>query len=312
MGLVSQRKLETMKKLIVAIALLFSNILSAQIKTTTMDSIINKVKGDRAYFDNLGNIYPADSTINIRNEQISGVACNWFTPQNIESDNIIIYLHGGSFSLGSLQSHKAMVSHLTRALKTKILFVDYALAPENPFPRGVSDVIKVYKAIMKRYPGAGIFFIGDSAGGGLAVSSIFSAANEHLKLPRGIVLISAWINLRCNNPSYEKRKTADPILTREALQEYASYYAGCNLDEADPSQMKFNRFPPTFLLVGSNEILYDDTENFYKTIKPIQANTTMKEYKNQNHVWLLTNIHSDASKAAVAEIKEFIEKTAKG
>ncbi len=96
----------------------------------------------------------------------------------------------------------------------------------------------------------------------------------------------------------------------EQLQKFL-FSLSHHLNEADPSQMKFNRFPPTFLLVGSNEILYDDTENFYKTIKPLQANTTMKEYKNQNHVWLLTNIHSDASKAAVREIKEFIEKTAK-
>lgn len=256
-----------------------------------MDSTIAKVKSDRAYFDNLGNVYAPDASVNIFNEQIGGVSCFWFTPKQVVGNSIIIYLHGGSFALGSLQSHRAMVSHISGTLKCQILFVEYARSPEKPFPHGVNDVVNVYKKIIKRNPHASIIFIGDSAGGGLAVSAVFCLKAGNLKLPDRVVLISPWINLRCNTVSFEKRKTADPILTKSLLQEYAAYYAPGNIDEADPSQLQFESFPPAFLLVGSNEVLFDDTKNFYDTIKSIQPTVKMKEYQGQNHVWLLTDIH---------------------
>lgn len=92
------------------------------------------------------------------------------------------------------------------------------------------------------------------------------------------------------------------------LQEYANYYAADNWNEANPGQLNFNRFPPLFILVGSNEILFDDSVTFYEKIKPVQPDTRMKEYKGQNHVWLLADIKSKASKSALADIKNFITK----
>lgn len=296
-----------MKKIAIPLVLFITGVLSGQTKTKTMESIATKVDSDRAFFTTLGNIYPADSAVNVSAEQISGVNCYWFTPREAKANQVILYLHGGSFALGSVQSHKAMVSNITSALGSRILFVEYSLAPEKPFPNGVNDVVKVYKEILKRNPGTKILFMGDSAGGGLAISAINFLGKENLKSPDALITISAWINLRCNTTSYETRKKADPILTQEMLQEYAGYYASKNIHEADPSQMKFKSFPPTFLLVGSNEILFDDTENFYSAIKVLQPKIKMKEYEDQNHVWLLSNIHSNESKAALQDIREFIE-----
>lgn len=283
--------------------------LLAQTRNNIMDSVLNKVNADREFFNSLGDTYPADYSVEITSEQIEGVTCYWFEPDNFDENKIIMYLHGGSFVLGSIQSHKPMVSHFASALSARVLFIEYALAPEKPFPNGVNDVLKVYRELICKYPDAKISIIGDSAGGGLSVSFLKMVIKEKLQMPASVVLISPWLNLKCNTESYESRKDIDPVLTRDMLLEYANYYAGNDWDKADPSQLNFNCFPPLFILVGSNEILFDDSKYFYEKIKPVQPMTKMKEYKNQCHVWLLTDIKSEASKTALTDIKKFITET---
>src|ERR1700726_3150219 len=133
-----------------------------------MDSILNQVNADRAVFNSLGNIYPADGSVEISSELIEGVTCYWFVPDSFDKNKIVIYLHGGMFVLGSIEGYKAMISHFASAFSTKVLFIEYALAPEKPFPNGINDILKVYRQLIGRYPKAKITLMGDSAGGALA------------------------------------------------------------------------------------------------------------------------------------------------
>jgi epsilon-lactone hydrolase len=274
-----------------------------------MDIISNTVNADRAVFDSLGNIYPADSSVEISGEPIEGVACHWFVPDRFDKNKIVIYLHGGMFVLGSIAGYKAMISHFASAFSTRILFVEYALAPEKPFPNAANDVYKVYRELMHINPDAKITVMGDSAGGGLAATLIKMASEEKLQMPSGVGLISPWLYLRGNTESYESRKKMDPILTKEKLMEYASYYVADHWNEADPGQFNFNSFPPLLILVGSNEILFDDSKLFCEKIKRLQPDTQMKEYENQVHGWPLIDITSDAAKDAMTSIEKFITRT---
>jgi monoterpene epsilon-lactone hydrolase len=274
-----------------------------------MDSILDTVNADRAAFDSLGNIYPAESSVEISAEPIEGVTCYWFVPDRFDKDKIVIYLHGGMFVLGSIEGYKAMISHFASAFSTKILFIEYALAPEKPFPNAVNEILIVYRELIHRYPDAKITLMGDSAGGGLSATLIKMASKEKLQMPSSVVLISPWLYLRCNTESYETRKIIDPILTKDKLMEYANYYVADHWNEADTGQFTFNSFPPLLILVGSNEILFDDSKLFYEKIKRLQPDTQMKEYENQVHGWPLIDIKSNAAKDALTTIEKFITKT---
>jgi acetyl esterase/lipase len=274
-----------------------------------MASILDTVNADRAAFDSLGSIYPADSSVKISAEPIEGVTCHWFVPDRYDKDKIVIYLHGGMFVLGSIEGYKAMISHFASAFSTKILFIEYALAPEKPFPNAANEILIVYRELIHRYPDAKITLMGDSAGGGLSATLIKMASKEKLQMPSSVVLISPWLYLRCNTESYETRKIIDPILTKDKLMEYANYYVANNWNEADPGQFTFNSFPPLLILVGSNEILFDDSKLFYEKIKRLQPDTQMKEYENQVHGWPLIDIKSNAAKDALTSIEKFITKT---
>src|SRR6202008_1407729 len=191
----------------------------------------------------------------------------------------------------------------------KILFIEYPLAPEKPFPNAVNDILNVYRTVIHRYADVKITLMGDSAGSALSATLIKMASEEKLPMPSGVIFLSPWLYLKGNTESYETRKKLDPVLTKEKLMEYAGYYSANNWNEADPGQFAFTSFPPLLILVGSNEILFDDSKLFYEKIKPLQPDTQMKEYENQVHGWPLIDIKSDASKDALTTMKKFIAKT---
>lgn len=275
------------------------------------DSTMQKIYGFRAFYEQLGHSYPKDSTITEDETEIAGVKSYWFNQNQLTQRSIVIYLHGGAYVYGNIKAYRAMVSHVAASLHLPVLYVEYSLAPEHPFPAANNEVLKVYREIKKKYPGYKIIVIGDSAGGGLAITLVHNAQQNNLVAPDALALISPWVNLKAVNKSYTTRKALDPIITKDFVQSSALLYAGDKLKDADPSEIRFKQFPPVFLMVGTNEILYDDAQNFYNYLKPIQKMTQFKAYQGQTHVWMFTNISSPASVEAMKDIKNFISTNVK-
>lgn len=271
-----------------------------------MNTIAEKIIQERASFDALGNIYPPQESIAISKTAIAGVNCYWLTPPSTEYTKILLYLHGGAFTMGNIHSHKALVSHIAHAINTPVVFIEYPLAPEHPFPAPANAILDVYQAIQQSYPDSKFTIMGDSAGGTLAVSAVHQMIAKGISLPDSIILLSPWLNLKCNTNSYKTRQELDPVLTKQILSESAGAYLKNTSSDADPNELIFTAFPPTFILVGSREILFDDAKNFYDYLAAIETDVTMKEYPDQTHVWPLTNIHSESARAALQDIQKFM------
>ena len=251
--------------------------------------------------------YDNEPTVSVTPVMIEGVNCYWFTPEDPSPDRIIIYLHGGGFAAGSVGTHGDMVSHFAKELHAEILFIDYALAPENPYPAGLNDLLTVYREIANRFPGKQIDLIGDSAGGSLVISAIGEMLKIGLPLPDSVVLISAWIDLDCDNPSIEENAQLDQSINRDMLQLFARAYTGdVPLEVSSPKKASLTQFPPVLIMVGTNEILLDDSRYFYNDIRGIQGRSRLSIYDDQPHVWLKKDIYKEASRRALAEIADFI------
>jgi monoterpene epsilon-lactone hydrolase len=261
----------------------------------------------RESYDKRTMSYDYEPTVTITPVVIEGINCYWFTPENPAPDRIVIFLHGGGFAMGSVRTHGKMVSHFAKELEAKILFIEYALAPEHPFPAGLNDLVTVYRQLTNRYPGYQLNLIGDSAGGSLIVSAIGEMLKIQLPLPGAVVLISPWIDLACDNQSIEKNAHLDISLNREALHMFARAYTGDTpLEVSSPKKAPLTQFPPMLILVGTNEILLDDSKHFYNDIKSIQGRCRLSIYDDQPHVWLKKDIHKQASRRALAEMADFI------
>lgn len=234
---------------------------------------------------------------------VNGVASYWFIPDNAIANRIIIYLHGGVYALGSVYSHGNLITHIAAKLKTRVLFVDYALAPEHPYPAASDEVMNVYTELMASYPDHQIGFIGDSAGGGLTVTAIGRMLKAGLPLPYAVAMISPWIDLAAGNASYQVNQNIDPVLNTDIIKNATqSYLNGTPIKEANPVNVALNSFPPVLIAVGTNEILLDDSINFYEMVKLLQPNATLTVYENQNHVWPLSSISSEASLQLLEEM----------
>ncbi len=161
---------------------------------------MNDIIQSRVDFDKMGRNYPMAANVKIDKKIIDNIDCYWF--KNLEKTNsnkIAIYLHGGCFVLGSINSHQGLVSHLAKNLPIPFIFPEYGLAPEKSFPNAINDLVKVYSYLqLSNYPKkVEIILIGDSAGAGLAVSLLTKLYETGLQPPTCMIMISPWIDLLC-------------------------------------------------------------------------------------------------------------------
>lgn len=262
----------------------------------------------RRNFEKLGEQYKLADNVLVENEIIEDINCYWFKNKgDRNTDELLLYLHGGCFVLGSIQSHQAMVSHLSENLMLPVLFVEYSLAPEKPFPAAITDITKVYHHLLSRYPEINIVLMGDSAGAGLAISLLSKINKLNIHAPKYLIMLSPWIDLTCNNQSLIANAAIDPILTKQQLEKFVSLYVNDKpVSVANPIETMYGAVPPTLIIVGSNEILLDDSKLICKKISEQQTKVKLSIYDNQNHVWILEDINTEASKKAIKEIQEFI------
>ena len=268
----------------------------------------DEIVQSRKNFDELGDNYPCASGVTIEKQLIKNIDCYWFKKiGNKNNSKIAIYLHGGCFVFGSLHSHQSLVSHLTKELDIPMLFIEYSLAPEKPYPNAINDIFNVYKQLQNQYRKSNFILIGDSAGAWLSVALISKLNNSALKLPKYNIMISPWIDLTCSAKSITENSYIDPILNKNRLLELAPLFMGNNdVSKVDLTEISYEGFPPTFLLVGSREILLDDSKLLFNKISKVQKRTKLSIYENQTHVWLLDSIDSVHSQEAIKEMKTFI------
>ncbi len=191
---------------------------------------------------------------------------------------IILYCHGGGYSTGSSLYARTLTSKLAMSTSMDVLSFDYRLAPENPYPAATQDAMRVWNYLMLLGYGArDIIVAGDSAGGNLALSLTLKLKEEGRLLPRGLVLMSPWTDLTSSGKSHQTKADIDPVLNAAYLEDMIqNYAAGQNLEDPYISPLfgEYEGFPPTYIQVGGNEILLDDSAMLYR--KMLKANVSVK------------------------------------
>ena len=239
---------------------------------------------------------------------VDGVPAEWVKPPGADA-GVLLYLHGGGYALGSINTHRELIARLARAAKLRALALDYRLAPENPFPAALEDATAAYRWLLTEgYSPGEIFIAGDSAGGGLTLATLLNLRGENLPLPAGGVCLSPWTDLSLTGSSLHAKAKADPMLDPESLQQYVRYYAAEN-DPTSPliSPLYANPegLPPLLIQVGSDEILLDDAVRFDKNAQKAGVNVTLEVWDEMFHVFQIIPFLTE-SKRAVARIAEFI------
>ncbi|PKV90527.1 acetyl esterase/lipase [Amycolatopsis echigonensis] len=201
----------------------------------------------------------------------------------------ILYFHGGSFSLGSPHTAMALTANLVLRTGIRALSLDYRLAPEHPFPAGIEDCLAAYRSLLEDADPSSIVFAGDSAGGGLSVTTTLAARDAGLPMPAGIVAFSPGLDHTRTGASMETKEGIDPFFTRESIGRTGELY----LAGADPAQpllapavhADLTGFPPILLQVGGNEVLLDDSVRLAKRARDADVDVILDFTADVPHVF---------------------------
>ncbi|SDQ04015.1 Acetyl esterase/lipase [Chryseobacterium soldanellicola] len=271
--------------------------------------MINLTEG-RKGFETISN-YSISEKVTLENIIIADVPCAWVIPDEIVGNDIVIYIHGGAFIYGSINSHAPMVSYIASQLKKKVLMIDYRLAPEYPFPAGIDDCVAVINFLHKNNSNFSFGIIADSAGGNIAMSTNLQLNETNGPKPMYTVVISPWVDLECKNPSYERNQLTDTILAKEYLIEATKLYApdqDLSAPFLSPVHGSFKNQSPILILCGTNEILEDDSINLHQQLLNQNIEAELILFENELHVWPFMEIDTEASKKALLRIADFVEK----
>ncbi|MGH8197041.1 MAG: alpha/beta hydrolase [Steroidobacteraceae bacterium] len=190
----------------------------------------------------------------------------WIQPAGVPPGGVILYFHGGGFIAEARAIHDPLLAAIGRASGARGFMVDYRLAPEHPFPAATEDCFAAWNYLLSSGIDPGrIVFAGDSAGGNLAVVTAMRARDEGMPQPAAIILVSPLLDLTFGGASMERNDGIDPMFRAATMRSLQSYY-GTGLDLRDPRLSplfgRLNGLPPMMLLVGSSELLLDDTLRF--------------------------------------------------
>ena len=149
---------------------------------------------------------------------IDGFSSEWI--ESLDStDRTILYLHGGAYALGSVNTHRELVARLMLSTQCNALAINYRLAPENPYPSALEDTLNAYKWILsKGIDPSRIFIAGDFAGGGLAIAALLKLRDTGTTLPAGAFCFSPWLDLTLSGNTITKNEKVDPILSSSILK----------------------------------------------------------------------------------------------
>ena len=220
--------------------------------------------------DKLGELMTAlhRSEIMTKNHDFQHFQGAWIMPQDQRRGGVVLYLHGGGYTCGSLEYAKGFSSVLAAECGVRVFCAAYRLAPEHRYPAAVEDALEAYQYLLKKgYAGHQILLCGESAGGGLIYALCLKLKELGLPLPCGLIGISPWTDLTGSGKSYEENREVDPSMSPELLQFYAKCYTD---DPADPLCSPLfgdlTGFPPALLFVGGDEVMLDDTRMLHEKL----------------------------------------------
>lgn len=206
--------------------------------------------------------------------ELGGVTVNIVTPKNYDKANgesCLFFIHGGGYCFNSAESSYTGCVPLSAYTGLRTYSVDYRLAPQYPFPKGLEDCLAAYRETIRTFPPRKIGVFGHSAGGSLLLSMLLEAEKEKLPMPGAVVSFTPWADLAKIGDSYFTLEGRSPVLHYDPLEAIAKAYVG----DHDPSDPRISPvyghytsdFPPTLIQTGTRDLFLSNCVRLYRNMK---------------------------------------------
>jgi monoterpene epsilon-lactone hydrolase len=267
-----------------------------------------EIAAARILYDQMGPPIAAD----IRTElfEIGGVPAQRLIPPDADADRAVLFLHGGGYVYGSLQSHGGMVAEIARASRCVAISLQYRLAPEHPFPAALDDACAAYAWLLQRgFSADKLALVGDSAGGGLVMSTLVTLRDRGQPMPGAAVCVSPWVDLSATGESWTTRQAMDPMIDRSLVDLLAGLYlAGQDrtMPVVSTVHADLRGLPRLLIQVGEREVLFSEAQRLAAHARAQGVEVTFEEWAQMVHVWHLYYPMLGAGRDAIARIGAFL------
>ena len=219
-----------------------------------------------------------------------GVPAEWVAAPGFDAERAVLYLHGGGYAIGSINTHRRMAYDISAACGARVLLIDYRLAPEHPFPAAVDDAAKAWRWLLQQGLKPGRLAIAGDFGGRRAHRSPpwSTCATCKLALPACAVAISPWVDLEGIGTSMTARSAQDPMVQKAGLLWMADMYLkgqSAKTPLAAPLHADLKGLPPVLVQVGSAETLLDDATRIAEKMHSAGVEVKLSVWPNQLHVF---------------------------
>jgi len=239
----------------------------------------------------------------------NGVRSETTSTPDADLNRVVLYLHGGGYVVGSLDSHRHLVAEVGRAARSRTLAIDYRLAPEHPFPAAVDDALAAYRFLLSGgVQPSGIAIAGDSAGGGLVVAALVAIRDAGLAQPACGWSISPWVDMEAIGGSMTSKAATDPSVQRAGILDMAKLYLnGANTRSplAAPIYADLRGLAPLLIQVGAAETLLDDAVRLAQVAGAADVAVDLQVWPEMIHVWHIYHPELAAGRRAIAAGGEF-------
>lgn len=211
--------------------------------------------------------------------------------ENPASGVTLVYLHGGGYVNQPYYEHLALISRLADETGCRAVFPLYPLAPKYTCQESYRAVTALYRSLLKTTDPGSILLMGDSAGGGMALGLAQQLRDQGLPQPAELILISPWLDVRCNNPEIGtlQLEEKDPMLTANFAMAGRAWAGGLPMDDPQVSPMfgSLRDLPPITLYTGTRELLWPDARRFAQMAREQGADLDYREWPEMNHCFPL-------------------------
>ncbi len=264
----------------------------------------------RAQYERAQHAFPLGPEVALEIVDRPSVRGEWLRPVGAE-DEVILYLHGGGYVIGSPRSHRHLAAAIATAGRMRAFVLDYRLAPEHPFPAALDDAVAAYRWLIdaQGVEPRRIVIAGDSAGGGLVATTLVALRDAGLPLPAAGVCLSPWTDLSCSLPSCDpQRPSYDPLIDHAVLRAMARAYLGrrsLRTPASSPLFADLRGLPPLLIQVATDEALVDDARQLAITASQAGVHTTLEVWPRMVHVWHWYAPILDEGQRAIERIAQF-------
>jgi acetyl esterase len=241
------------------------------------------------------------SSLKIDDFKVGTVLCRRYSPPTPNAK--LLYLHGGGFVVGGLESHDSICADLADQAGVEVVAVEYRLAPECPFPAAFDDCWAVFEAEKPTLIG------GDSAGANLSAAVAIHARDKGIAGLKGQVLIYPGLGGDVTRGSFLTQANAPGLSTADVLYYRDAYGKPEHKLAAPLKETDYSGLPPAFLVACAHDPLHDDAYDFAARLKAAGVAAEVREEPDLVHAFLRARYMSvpaaKSFQSIVAAIKAF-------